>query len=127
MDFQIPKKDLNAALRQILQGHKPDSTDTADMTVHGNTLTVTIIGSNSSIEFEAQERGSFNIPIGVRFKIKQATGTYDGETLRVRIEEGKFRLQGMSVSHPEIKPRKIARPSSTSQTTRFSATSPIYP
>jgi hypothetical protein len=109
MDFQIPKKDLNAALRQILQGRKPNSTDVVDMTVDGNTLTVTITGSNLSVEVVARERGSFSIPVGVLFKIKQATGTYEGETLRIRIEEGKFRLQGMSVSHPEIKPRKIAR------------------
>ncbi len=109
MDFEIKKSDFTSALRQILQGRKADSADLVDMTADRSTLTVVVTGRSIEIPIEAQERGSFTIPIGVLFKMKKISGTYDDETFRIRINEGKFRLQGISTSNPDIKPRTVAR------------------
>jgi len=109
MDFLIAKKDLNAVLRQILQGRTIQSADLVDFTVNGSTLNVAVTGRSTSVDIEAQERGAFSVPIGVLFKAKRILGSYDEESLRIRIAEGKFRLQGMSLNNPEIKPRKVAR------------------
>lgn len=109
MDFEISKKDFAAVLRQILQGRKADSADMVDMTADRSTLRVVVTGRSIEIPIEAQERGSFTIPIGVLFKMKRISGTYDDKTFRVRVSEGTFRLQGMSTSHPDIKARPIAR------------------
>ncbi|MGP8268491.1 MAG: hypothetical protein ACLQLH_00335 [Terracidiphilus sp.] len=109
MDFQIKKTDFNTALRQILQGRKADSSDLVDMTADRSMLTVVVTGRSIEIPIEAQERGSFSIPIGVLFKMKRISGTYDDKEFRIRVSEGKFRLQGMTTSHPDIKTRPIAR------------------
>jgi hypothetical protein len=109
MDFQISKTDFNAALRQILQGRKAESPDVVDMTADRSALTVVVTGRSIEVPIEAQERGSYSIPIGVLFKIKKIGGTYDEKEFRIRVSDGKFRLQGMSVSHPAIKARPIAR------------------
>jgi hypothetical protein len=109
MDFQISKRDLSAALRQVLQGRKADSADLMDMTADRSTLTVVVTGRSIEIPIEAQERSSFSIPIGVLFKVKKISGTYEEKSFRIRISEGKFRLQGMSIAHPDIKARPIAR------------------
>ncbi len=109
MDFEISKKDFTAVLRQMLQGRKADSADVVDMTAERSTLIVVVTGRSVEVPIEAQERGSFSIPIGVLFKMKRISGTYDEAKFRIRISEGKFRLQGMSTSHPDIKARPIAR------------------
>ena len=109
MDFLIGKRDFTSALRQILQGRKADSVDMVDMTADRSTLTVVVTGRSIEVPIEAQERGSFSIPIGVLFKMKRISGTYEDENFRIRINEGRFRLQGMSTSHPDIKTRSIAR------------------
>jgi len=109
MDFQISKRDFTAALRQILQGRKADSADLVDMTADRSTLTVVVTGRSIEIPIEAQELGSFSIPIGVLFKMKKISGTYDDKEFRIRVSDGKFRLQGMTTSHPGIKARPIAR------------------
>ena len=109
MDFQIGKKQLNTVLRQILQGRTTNSSDIVDMTIDGNALTVVVTGTSTSVDIEAQQRGSFSVPIAVLFKIKKIAGTYEEDPLRIRIAEGKFRLQGMSIANPDIQPRQIAR------------------
>jgi hypothetical protein len=109
MDFQISKIEFATALRQILQGRKPESADVVDLTADRSTLTVVVTGRSIEIPIEAQEWGSFSIPIGVLFKMKRISGTYDDKEFRIRVSEGKFRLQGMSTSHPGIKSRHIAR------------------
>jgi hypothetical protein len=109
MDFQIGKSEFTTALRQILQARKADSADMVDMTADRSLLTVVVTGRSIELPIEAQERGSFTIPIGVLFKMKKISGTYDNKEFRIRVSEGKFRLQGMSTSHPGIKARPIGR------------------
>ena len=41
--------------------------------------------------------------------MKKISGTYDDKEFRIRVSDGKFRLQGMTASHPGIKARPIAR------------------
>lgn len=109
MDFMVSKSDFTAALRQILQGRKAESADLVDMTADREMLTVVVTGRSIEIPVEAQERGSFTIPIGVLFKMKKISGTYDDKEFRIRVNDGTFRLQGMTTSHPGIKARHIAR------------------
>jgi hypothetical protein len=109
MDFEIDRKDFASALRQILQGRKPDSSDLVDMTSERSTLTFVVTGRSVEVPIEAQERGSFSVPIGVLFKVKRISGTYDEPKFRIRISEGRFRIQGMTTSHPGISARPIAR------------------
>ena len=109
MNFEISKKHFNAICRQILQGRKADSPDLVDMTAERDSLTVVVTGRSIDVPIEAMERGSFSIPIGVLFKMKRISGTYDEPKFRIRISDGKFGLQGMTTAHPEIKARPIAR------------------
>lgn len=109
MDFEIGKKDFASALRQVLQGRKPESADLVDMTAEREKLNLVVTGTSVEVPIEAQERGSFSIPIGVLFKAKRISATYNELRFRIRVSEGRFRLQGMSTSHPGIKPRQIAR------------------
>jgi len=109
MDFEISKKDFKVICGQIVQGHKAESPDLVDMTAERESLTVVVTGRSVEVPIEATERGRFSIPIGVLFKMKRISGTYDEPKFRIRISEGKFRLQGMTTAHPGIKARPIAR------------------
>jgi hypothetical protein len=107
---QMKTKDLeDVELRQILQGRKADSADLVDMTAERETLTVLVTGRSIEVPIKAEQRGSFSIPIGVLFKMRKIGGTYKDARLRIRISEGKIRLQGMTTSHPGIKAKLIAR------------------
>jgi hypothetical protein len=108
MDFQISKQGFNAVCRQILQGRAADSPDLVDMTAALDLLSVVVTGRSVEVPIEILERGSFSIPISVLFKMKKIGGTYVEKTFRIRVKEGSFRLQGMSVSHSGITAKEIA-------------------
>jgi hypothetical protein len=109
MDFTIAKCDFDRALRQVLQGPKADSQDLVDMSADRSALTVVVTGRSIEVPIEARIVGSFSIPIGVLFRMKRASGTYEDKNFRIRVWEGEFRLQKMSFSHPGIVARAIAR------------------
>ena len=109
MDFEISKQNFNAVCRQILQGREADSPELVDMTAGPGLLIVIVTSRSVEVPVKEMERGSFSIPIGVLFKMKKISGTYEENVFRVRVKEGSFRLQGMSVSHPGITAKMIAR------------------
>lgn len=109
MEFHISQSDLTSVFRQILQGQKRDSPDLVDMTAERSTLLVVVTGRSIEVPIEPRESGSFSIPIPVLFKLKKISRTYNEQTFRVRVSKGRFRLQNMNISNPEIKPRTITR------------------
>lgn len=109
MDFVVSKSDLTTALKQILQGRKESSGDVVDLIADRSSLCVVVTGRSIEIEVEAQERGSSRVPISVMFGIKRIIGTYKEDKVRLRISEGKLRVQNTSISDPEITMKKVAR------------------
>lgn len=109
MDFEISRKDFTTALKQMLQGRKPESTNLVDMTAGDSMLTVVATGTSIEVPIQAQECGSFSVPISVLFKVKRISGTYHDPAFRVHVADGRFQLQKTSISHPGILARRIAR------------------
>ena len=109
MDFIVSKSDLSAALNQILQGRKETSAEPVDLTADHSTLAVVATGRNIEVPAESQDGGSASVPIGVLFGLRRISGTYKGESFRIRIQEGKLRFQSTTVSNPGITMKKVAR------------------
>ncbi len=109
MDLMVDRKEFDKALRQILQGRNAQGTDVVDFTAARDTLTVVATGRSVEIAIEAAEIGSASLPIGVVAKLKKIGKTYDSEKVRIRVSEGRVRMEGMSIANAEIRMRKIAR------------------
>ena len=109
MDFVIGKDDFDAALAQILQGRKDAVGEVVDLTADRTTLTVVATGRSIEVPIVAQVIGSAVVPIKVIFGAKRMSASYQDERLRLRISDGKFRLQSMSISNPGIAMKRIAR------------------
>lgn len=109
MDFMIAKDDFDTALEQILQGRKDTSGDVVDLTASRSTLTVVVTGRSIEVPIEAEVIGSAIIPIKAIFGAKRMSVSYKDERLRLRISDGKLRLQNTSISNPGIAMKRIAR------------------
>jgi hypothetical protein len=109
MEFVIAKCDLNSALGQILQGRKDALGDVVDLIADRSTLTVVVTGRSIEVPIEADVIGSAIIPIKVVFGAKRMGESYMDERLRLRISDGKFRIQNTSISNPGIAMKRIAR------------------
>jgi hypothetical protein len=93
----------------ILQGRSAQGPDVVDFTAGREALTVVVTGRSVEVAIEAAEIGSVSIPIEVVAKLKKVAKTYDNDRLRLRANEGRVRLEGMSMAHEGIRMRKIAR------------------
>lgn len=109
MDLMVDRKELDKALRVILQGRSAQGPDVVDFTAGREALTVVVTGRSVEVAIEAAEIGSVSIPIEVVAKLKKVAKTYDNDRLRLRANEGRVRLEGMSMAHEGIRMRKIAR------------------
>jgi TPR repeat protein len=109
MDFVIAKDDFNTALRQILQGRKDAWGEVVDLTADRTTLTVVATGRSIEVPIVAEVMGSAIVPIKVIFGARRISMNYQDERLRLRISDGKFRIQSMSISNPDIAMKRIAR------------------
>jgi hypothetical protein len=109
MDFAIAKRDFDSALRQILQGHKDALGEMVDLNADHSTLSVVMTGRSIEVPIEAEVIGSAAIPIKVIFGAKRMSASYKDGHLRLRISEGKFRLQNTTISNPNIAMKKVAR------------------
>lgn len=109
MDFMIAKDDFDTALEQILQGRKDTSGDVVDLTASRSTLTVVVTGRSIEVPIEAEAVGSAIIPIKAIFGAKRMSVSYKDERLRLRISDGKLRLQNTSISNPGIAMKRIPR------------------
>jgi hypothetical protein len=109
MDLMIDRKEFDKALRQILQGRNAQGPYVVDFTAARETLTVVATGRSVEVAIEAAEIGSVSIPIEIVAKLKKIGKTYESEQVRLRVSEGRVRMEGMSIANPEIRVRKIAR------------------
>jgi hypothetical protein len=109
MDLMIDRKEFDKALRQILQGRNAQGPYVIDFTAARETLTVVATGRSVEVAIEAAEIGSVSIPIEIVAKLKKIGKTYESEQVRLRVSEGRVRMEGMSIANPEIRVRKIAR------------------
>jgi hypothetical protein len=109
MDLMVDRKELDKALRQILQGRNAQGPDVVDFTAGRETLTVVVTGRSVELDIEAAEIGSVKIPIEVAARLRKACRTYERERVRLRAAEGRILLEGMSIAHAEIRMRRVAR------------------
>jgi hypothetical protein len=109
MDLMIDRKELDKALRQILQGRDASCPDVVDFTAGRESLTIVVTGRSVEVDIEASEIGSVSVPITVVAKLKKVCKTYEKEQVRLRATEGRIRVEGMSIANAEIRMRKIAR------------------
>jgi hypothetical protein len=109
MDFVIAKRDFDSALGQILHGRNDTLGDAVDMTANRSTLTVAVTGRSIEVPIEAEVIGSAIIPIKVVFGAKRMCESHKDERLRLRISDGKFRIQNTSISNPGIAMKRISR------------------
>ena len=66
-------------------------------------------GRSIEVPIKAEVIGSAIVPIKVIFGAKRMSVSYKDERLRLRISEGKFRIQNTTISNPGIAMKRIAR------------------
>ena len=107
IEFTVVAKDFKKAISLILAGRKEHmDTDTAEFRAVANLLELSSVGTDTQVDAEVAQAGYARVPLPVLKNVKKLAASYKEPRLRIRIDEGRFRIETFSLANPgiELKP-----------------------
>jgi hypothetical protein len=83
------------------------NTDAADFKAVAGLLEVGSVGSQTSMDADIAQSGYAKIPVALLQELQNVAGTYKTDKIRIRIEDGKFRIEGYALNHDGIQLKTI--------------------
>jgi hypothetical protein len=102
MEFEVGKKDLTSALKQILSGQNEGSKTAVKLALDKEELRFVLPGKSVAIGANATTRGIASVPIGVIFGLKRMCENSEDEQFKVAVKNGCLRIQKATISHSDI-------------------------
>ena len=110
IELFVSTSALKKAIRQILSGRGDYiDHDTVDISASGDSLEFTSTGTSTTIDAGIRQAGYARVPLPVLEKVKKFAGTFNKESLFLRVEPGRVRIESASVSHADVEMRSIGR------------------
>jgi hypothetical protein len=108
MDFVVEKKAFDSAMRQVLLGRKATPEDLVDLTAEAAMLTIVALGTSAQVPVVSETTGSVSVTVGDIAKLKKISTTYKAGPIRIRIGEGRIRIQNTAFT-TNVSARKVSR------------------
>jgi hypothetical protein len=108
MDFVIEKKLFDGARRQVLLGRKTTPDDLVDLIAEVTMLTTVALGTSVQVPVVSEITGSVSMTVGDLAKLKKISTTYKPGPIRIRIGEGRIRIQNTAFA-AHVSAKKASR------------------
>ena len=108
MDFVIEKKLFDGAMRQVLLGRKTTPDDLVDLVAEITMLTIVALGTSVQVPVVSEITGSVSMTVGDLAKLKKISATYKPGPIRIRIGEGRIRIQNTAFA-AHVSAKKVSR------------------
>jgi hypothetical protein len=108
MDFSVEKKAFDNVLRQVLLGRKAIPDDLVHLTAEATTLTIVALGTSVQVLVASAITGCVSVTVGDLAKLKKISTTYKPGPIRIRIGEGRIRIQNTAFA-AHISAKKVSR------------------
>ena len=105
IEFSVQRKEFGKALRFLIGGKgqsKQAQFDFIDLNAKHAELEIVTTGASSTVPAEVAKPGYSRVPFRVIERIRRSIRSFSDDTLRIGIEPGSLRVEGLRVSHPEI-------------------------
>ena len=103
VEFIVGAKEFKKSVRMILSGRTQHlDTDAADFRAVANLLDLSSVGTETQMDAEVTQAGCARMPLIMLKGLKKAAVTFKQDKLRIQIEDGRVKLQSLSLSHPGI-------------------------
>ncbi len=110
IECTVEAKDLKKAIRLVLIGRSDYmDKDTADVVVSAGDLQLCSTGTSTTIHAAVLQAGYARVPLPVLKTVKRAAASFKAPRLRVRIDNGRFRVESFACSHRDIELRQLGR------------------
>jgi hypothetical protein len=108
IDFEISQDDLAKASRQMTKARTDNGKDEVDLTCYRETLKFVVTGREFTCPARVESRGMVRFPLAILPKLRKVASTFGDKPARIRIEDGRIRVNSMSISIPGITIRQMS-------------------
>ncbi len=108
IDFEITQDDLAKASRQMTKARTDDGKDEVDLTCYRETLKFVVTGREFTCPANVESRGMVRFPLAILPKLRKVASSFGDGPVRIRIEDGRIRVNSMSISIPGITIRQLS-------------------
>jgi hypothetical protein len=108
IEFKVAAKDFRKAVSLILVGRAAYmNTDLAHFEVVADSLEISSVGGETQIDTDVAQAGYAQVPLSILKDIRKVASTYKQAQLKIRIDDGLFRIESYSFRNPAIELRRI--------------------
>jgi hypothetical protein len=108
MEFVIEKRAFDNAMGQVMLGRRATPYDLIDLTAEVRMLTIAALGTSVQVPVVSEITGSVSVTIGDITKVKKISATYKPGPIRIRIGEGRIRIQNTAFA-VHVSAKKVSR------------------
>ncbi len=108
IEFNVGAKEFKKAVSLLLAGRKEHmDTDTTEFKAVANLLELSSVGTETQIDAEVVQAGYARVPLPVLRDLKKVAATYKQTRLRMRVDEGRFRIESYSLANSGIELKRM--------------------
>jgi hypothetical protein len=101
LDFTISIAKLTQAARQLTRARETENEEPVDIVCTQDSVKFVVTGREFSCLADVSSLGAAQIPLDLLPRLRKAAATFDTD-VRLRVEDGRVRVNSMSISHPAI-------------------------
>jgi hypothetical protein len=111
IDFEVPRAVLLQTVQLFSKARRTEPGDLIDLVCFNGAVRFVVLGRETTVEATVASRGSAQLPLSLLRKLGQMAATFDTQLIRVRVEQGRIRINSMAVANDAIRlERVLARP-----------------
>jgi hypothetical protein len=108
IDFEITQDNLSKAARQMTKARTGAASEVVDLTCYRDNIKFVVTGREFTCPARVELKGMAQLPLDLLPKLRKVAATFGDKPVRIRIEDGRIRVNSMSIPVEGITTRKMS-------------------
>jgi hypothetical protein len=108
IDFEMSQDDLSKAARQMTKARTSVAKELVDLTCYRDNIKFIVTGREFTCPATVELKGMARLPLELLPRLRKVAATFGDKPVRIRIEDGRIRVNSMSISVEGITTRKMS-------------------
>lgn len=108
IDFEITQENLSKAARQMTKARTSTDTELVDLTCYRDNILFVVTGREFTCPAKVELKGMVRLPLDLLPRLRKLAATFGDKPARIRIEDGRIRVNSTSITIEGITTRKMS-------------------
>jgi hypothetical protein len=108
IDFEITQENLSKAARQMTKARTSAANELVDLTCYRDDIKFVVTGREFTCPARVELKGMAQFPLDLLPRLRKVAATFGDKPARIRIEDGRIRVNSMSITVEAITTRKMS-------------------